>query len=224
MEGTLRGTDAWFNDPRSKVSSHYGIGKAGEVHQYVREADSAYHAGRVYKPTWKGVRPGLSPNLYTLGIEHEGFAADVWPEAMVSASAALIRELCERWSVPIDRAHVIGHREIYAHKTCPGTGVDLDRLVELARGHQAPPRAPSGPYNFVPDTGTVTALVSLNVREAPTAEADRVRTLAAGNSVGVAGWTSNGQTVNGNAHWYRLSDGQYVWAGGTGAPIPGLGR
>jgi N-acetylmuramoyl-L-alanine amidase len=31
----------------------------------------------------------------------------------------------ERWSMPIDGDHVIGHREIYARKTCPGTWIDL---------------------------------------------------------------------------------------------------
>ena len=36
------------------------------------------------------------------------------------------------------------------------------------------------------------------------------------------GWTSSGETVSGNAHWYRLADG-WVWAGGTTAPVPALG-
>jgi hypothetical protein len=35
MEGTLGGTDDWFNNPASKVSAHYGIGRNGQVHQYV---------------------------------------------------------------------------------------------------------------------------------------------------------------------------------------------
>jgi hypothetical protein len=224
MEGTLRGTDSWFKDARSKVSAHYGIGRAGEVHQYVRETDTAYHAGRVYKPSWKGVRPGMSPNLYTLGIEHEGFAADVWPEPMVRSSAALIRELCERWSIPIDRAHVVGHREIYARKTCPGTGVDLDRLIVTARGGMETSQNHLGPHNFVLDPRTVVTRVALNVRTSPTSNAKRIRTLAANSPADVIGWTNNGQNVSGNTHWYRLTDGHYIWAGGTGIPMPVLSR
>jgi hypothetical protein len=37
MEGTLNGTESWFNTPSSQVSSHYGIGKSGEVRQWVKE-------------------------------------------------------------------------------------------------------------------------------------------------------------------------------------------
>jgi N-acetyl-anhydromuramyl-L-alanine amidase AmpD len=41
MDGTLAGTDAWFTNPASQVSAQYGIGKNGEVHQYVKEEDTA---------------------------------------------------------------------------------------------------------------------------------------------------------------------------------------
>lgn len=225
MEGTLAGTDAWFANPASKVSAHYGVGKAGAVHQYVLDTDQAWHAGRVYKPTWKGVHAGVSPNRYTIGIEHEGKADDVWPDAMLDASASLIRELCTRWAIPIDRDHVVGHREIYARKTCPGSRVDLDALVRQARREAVSPPtgAPDGgPYNFVEDRGRVEARVTLNVRNAPTSAAEKVRTAAAGATLDVRGWTSNGESVSGNAHWYRLADGHWAWAGGTLVPIPAL--
>lgn len=226
MEGTLTGTDAWFANPASKVSAHYGIGRSGVVHQYVLDADQAWHAGRVWKPTWPGIRTGVNPNRYTLGVEHEGFDREPWSEAMMAASAALIRALCTKWGIPINRDHVVGHREIYGRKTCPGSGVDLDRLVRMARQEAvAPPGSPAtGPYNFVADPGTVRTRVQLNVREAPTSAARRVRAEASGAQLQVAGWTSNGETVSGNAHWYRLADGKYAWAGGTLTPIPGLGR
>lgn len=225
MEGTLRGTDAWFANPQSKVSAHYGIGKAGEVHQYVLDTDQAWHAGRVYTPTWKGIRKGVSPNRYTLGIEHEGRDGDAWPDAMLDASATLIRELCTKWAIPIDRQHVVGHREIYARKTCPGRVVDLDALVRRARREAVapPPSEPSaGPYNWVEDHGRVEARVALNVRSAPTSAAKKVRTASANASLDVQGWTSNGENVSGNPHWYRLADGHWVWAGGTLTPIPAL--
>ena len=227
MAGTLRGTDAWFRNPKSRVSAHYGIGRTGDVHQYVQEADTAWHAGRVYRPTWTGVRRGRNPNRYTIGIEHEGHLADDWPEPMMQASARLIADVCSRWSIPIDREHVVGHREIYARKACPGDRVDLDRLVALARqaagldeGDVPPLRG--GPYNFVEAPGEVPTRVALNVRTAPTSQAPRRRTEPAGARLAVAGWTSNGEAVHANAHWYRLEDGLYAWAGGTRAPVPGL--
>ena len=134
MDGTLPGTDAWFTNPSSQVSAHYGIGKNGEVHQYVSEDDTAWHAGRVDAPVWILIKPNINPNLYTIGIEHEGKPDDVWTDAMKQASAALIREICQRWQIPVDRKHIVGHFEIFSKKpNCPATNKKiLDELVELA--------------------------------------------------------------------------------------------
>lgn len=139
MAGTLVGTDTWFLNPANEVSSHYGIGKNGEIHQYVNEVDSAWHAGRVDKSVWKGIRPGVNPNYYTIGIEHEGKQDDVWTDAMKQSSAALIHDICTRWQIPIDRSHVIGHFEIFSKKpNCPAANKQiLDDLVALAGGQQA---------------------------------------------------------------------------------------
>ena len=76
MEGTLPGTDSWFASSSSQVSAHYGVGKSGEIHQYVKEGDTAWHAGRVDRPTWKLLKPDINPNLYTIGVEQEGYAND----------------------------------------------------------------------------------------------------------------------------------------------------
>ena len=134
MDGTLIGTDSWFANHTSQVSSHYGIGRNGEVHQYVQENDTAWHAGRVNAPVWKFIRPNLNPNLYTIGIEHEGKPHDIWTEEMKQASATLIREICQRWQVPIDRNHIVGHFEIFSKKpNCPARNkAILDELVALA--------------------------------------------------------------------------------------------
>ena len=143
MDGTLIGTDSWFANTTSQVSAHYGIGKSGEVHQYVNEQDSAWHAGRVDAPVWKLIKPNINPNLYTIGIEHEGKPEDVWTDAMKQASATLIREICERWQIPIDRNHVIGHFEIFSKKpNCPATNKSiLDEMVAIAS--QQTPKTPS---------------------------------------------------------------------------------
>ena len=64
MDGTLKGTDGWFSSPLSQVSAHYGIGRNGEVHQYVEEIDTAWHAGRIHDPTWPLINKALSLTLY----------------------------------------------------------------------------------------------------------------------------------------------------------------
>src|SRR5688500_1044073 len=79
-EGTAAAVDSWFNDPASQVSAHYLVTKTGALHQYVHEEDTAWHAGRVDKPTWRGlVRDAtgrvVNPNKYTIGVEHEGQGA-----------------------------------------------------------------------------------------------------------------------------------------------------
>jgi N-acetylmuramoyl-L-alanine amidase len=51
MGGTLAGTDSWFNNPHAGASSHFGVGKSGQIHQYVGESDTAFHAGHTLKPT-----------------------------------------------------------------------------------------------------------------------------------------------------------------------------
>ena len=138
MDGTLVGTDSWFANPASLVSAHYGIGRTGEVHQYVKEEDTAWHAGRVDAPAWKLIKPNINPNLYTVGIEHEGKPDDVWTDAMKQSSAELIREICKRWQIPIDRIHIVGHFEIFSKKpNCPARGKKIiDELVALAGGQQ----------------------------------------------------------------------------------------
>ena len=137
MEGSLTGTDAWFRNPKAVVSAHYGVGKNGEMHQYVEEADTAFHAGNAVNPKAQLVtqRPGVNPNYYTIGIEHEGFADDEWTEPMYAASSALIRGISDRWQIPLDQNHVLPHREIRATKTCPGFKVDI--------GHAPRPLTPA---------------------------------------------------------------------------------
>lgn len=135
MDGTLTGTDAWFANKDSQVSAHYGVGVKGEIHQYVNEADQAWHAGRVVSPTFKLYKgDGLNPNLYTIGIEHEGKADSIWTTEQKVASADLIKDICTRYNIPIDRDHIIGHYQVYAAKpNCPGINKDIiDELVKLA--------------------------------------------------------------------------------------------
>lgn len=132
MAGTLKGTDSWFATTDSEVSAHYGVGKNGEVHQYVEEQDTAWHAGAAYKPSWSLIKPKVNPNSYTIGIEHEGQSADEWTPEMKAASAELIRGICSRWNIPIDREHIIGHYEIYSKKpNCPA--VDKSIITELIK-------------------------------------------------------------------------------------------
>lgn len=214
--GSLESATAQFADPQSQVSAHYAVGRDGRVLQFVEEEDTAFHAGIIVSPTWKGIKGGLNPNLYTVGIEHEGQPTDDWTQPQYQASAELVAEIAARWHIPLDADHIVLHREIRASKTCPGEKFDRAALIRYAA--QVPPAAPDG---FIEMVGNVTVAGRANLREGtPSTTARIVQVLDAGASVTVAGFTDTGERVNGNACWYRTPEGDCLWAGATSQPNP----
>lgn len=132
-QGTAAGTIKWFASAESGVSAHYLVRLDGGLVQFVDEADGARHAGRVREPT-TALAAG-DPNLHTIGIEFEdgGDPEGVErPAAQYRTGTMLIRAIAGRWGIPLDREHVVGHREIFAAKACPGN-LEIDRLLRGAR-------------------------------------------------------------------------------------------
>jgi N-acetyl-anhydromuramyl-L-alanine amidase AmpD len=220
MDGSLVGTDSWFNDRASGVSAHYGIGKAGTVHQYVRETDTAFHAGTVVRPTWPLLKPGINPNYYTIGIEHEGFGGPgtSWPKGMLEASVALVGDIARRWGIPLDADHIIPHRAIRATKPhCPGRGVDLGAyLAHVA----AAPRA-AEPAEETIASFTARIVSNAYVRREPRRDTVPLRTLLPGDGFPVVA-VARGEDVSGNDRWLRNPAGEYLWAGNTDRPLGSL--
>ncbi len=134
-EGWLNGAYEWFNNSASNASAHYMVGKNGVIWQFVADEDTAWHAGGVNQPRWALLKPRINPNLYTIGIEHEGFTGEKWTKEMYEASGELIAMLCSKYQIPLDRNHIIGHNQINSvtRSRCPGDGVDLDKLIEIAK-------------------------------------------------------------------------------------------
>ena len=225
MDDDISTVDSWFNTPKGPnnpmpVSAHYGVSRKGAVHQYVDEMDTAWHAGRVKDSVWPllKAKPSTNPNAYTIGIEHEGKPQMSWTDEMYAASATLLAGISQRWSIGLDRLHVVGHGEIYSRKRyCPGPHCELEYLIDLA--HNVILSGTTA--NSVVKAGTVTTMRDLNVRlGAASSMAARVRLVPKGTSLAYTGWTSNGESVHGNAHWYHDRDGNFFWAGGTSAAVP----
>lgn len=136
MEGTLAGSDSWFRNPAAQVSAHFGIGRDGTIHQYVRGEDTAWANGRLNQPDtaidWiaDAVRRGINPNVLTVSIEHEGKSGDAVPERQYQASLALHRYLLDEYAIAADAHHIIGHNRIDAvdRARCPGAGFPWVRL------------------------------------------------------------------------------------------------
>jgi len=118
--GSLDAANARFQNPSSQVSAHYGVSLDGSIFQWVKEQDTAWHAGE-----W-------TVNLTSIGIEHEdgGDFMGVRPDVLYTESAKLARTICLTYGIPIDRQHIVGHREVHA-TACPDA-LDIDRIVREA--------------------------------------------------------------------------------------------
>lgn len=129
-EGSRDSVLEWFDDPAAQVSAHYMVAKDGTIYQFVSEADEAFHNGRVDHPSAPLVvkRPDVNPNSFSIGIEHEGDGTTDLTPTQRKSSIALIRDICERHGIPIDRTHIVGHHEVYSLKSCPGK-IDVGTLV-----------------------------------------------------------------------------------------------
>jgi N-acetyl-anhydromuramyl-L-alanine amidase AmpD len=117
--GDLSAADAQFAKSSSQVSAHYAVGTS-EVHQYVKEEDTAWHAGK------------YDVNLKSIGIEHRGGPDLPIDEGTYKNSAELLKDICDRHLIPLDREHIILHKEVKA-TACPGN-LDVDKIIKMARG------------------------------------------------------------------------------------------
>jgi N-acetyl-anhydromuramyl-L-alanine amidase AmpD len=105
------------NDPLKSV--HYIVdADGGRVGQFRPETDTTWHAGN-----WE-------INKHSIGIEHVGHAADPngYSDGLYAKSRALVQSIRQRWRIPLDRMHVIGHYQV----------ANPDRLGETAPPCSAP--------------------------------------------------------------------------------------
>ncbi|MFG3705826.1 N-acetylmuramoyl-L-alanine amidase [Micromonospora sp. NPDC047670] len=193
-QGSYAGSISWFQNPAAKASAHYTFRSSdGAVTQSVREKDIAWHAGN-----W-------TYNTQSIGIEHEGYVDNAawFTDAMYRASAALTRSLADRYGIPSDRAHIIGHNEVPgATHTDPGPHWNWTYYLQLVNGQTA---IGSGTVN--------TEGASLNVRSGPGAGYSIVGSVADGATVSIycqaVGTTVTGPYGTTNV-WNRIGTSRYV--------------
>jgi hypothetical protein len=113
MAGTLASADSVFQNTTRQTSAHYGVGQGGNVHQYVKESDTAWHSRQV--------------NPVSIGIEHEGGPTIPITDSVYDTSAELIASIWKRIGKTVP---LVKHNSFVATQ-CPGT-LDLDRLYRLA--------------------------------------------------------------------------------------------
>jgi N-acetyl-anhydromuramyl-L-alanine amidase AmpD len=141
-EGRFIGSIRALQNRRVDGSAHFVVSRRGQVVQLVPVTDVAWHAGNGW---W---------NLHSIGIEHEGWAGRrLYTKAEYRASAELAAYLAHRWSIPIDRGHIIGHAEVpdpyhrgrfggFAHHTDPGPHWNWPLYMQLVRRYARHPVLP----------------------------------------------------------------------------------
>ncbi|QDQ15205.1 N-acetylmuramoyl-L-alanine amidase [Streptomyces spectabilis] len=120
---TYADTLAIFKNPAKKVSAHYVVRSSdGHIAQCVSERNVAWHAGN-----W-------TYNTRSIGIEHEGWVdqPEYFTDEMYEQSARLTAAICDKYAIPKDRQHIIGHVEVPGtDHTDPGRYWDWSRYIRM---------------------------------------------------------------------------------------------
>lgn len=129
----------WFT--QSGLSTHYWVGKNGDIEQYVPLSMAAWGQGLVtpgsdFPPEYPG--DGYTYNQMAVCIEREGYPNEVPTLAQWHGIVALNRWLATRYSLPVDRDHIVGHyRSDYRNRAeCPSANAEayMERLIAAVGG------------------------------------------------------------------------------------------
>jgi N-acetyl-anhydromuramyl-L-alanine amidase AmpD len=150
---------------QSYVSAHYLIRSAdGKIAEMVRPGNVAWQAGNWYI------------NMHSIGIEHEGFAVEgaTWfSEPMYHASAKLVKYLANRYHIPLDREHIIGHDHVPGLSPAaqgnmhwdPATFWDWGHFFDILGGKESkPPKHEGEPWKA---NGVVTIKPNFQTNQPP---------------------------------------------------------
>lgn len=144
MDGTLEGSEAWFNNSSAQASSHFGTGKDGELRQWVDTADRAWAQA--------------AGNRDHLSVENEGHGGDSLTSAQIEANAQVLAWAAKKYGFKLQLAtstssqglayHALGGSAWGGHTSCPGSKIIAQLPAILARakainGVTAPPPSPT---------------------------------------------------------------------------------
>ena len=133
-----------------QISCHFTIARDGTVFQYASVFDATWHAGDVEKtPQWE-LYDGVNPNMRTIGLEMEGFSAQVsyadyvyndnnpWPEKMTQSVIDVTRWALEQHGIKASPDTVIGHFMLNSQnrKHDPGDAWPIQRILDELRGYK----------------------------------------------------------------------------------------
>lgn len=147
-DGFYEGTIQTFL--KGELSAHFVIGKNGEISQMVDTNKTAFTQGIPQEKTKnsrsKIVRKmGVNPNLYCISVEFEGFYNDFKrsngevikgckgkiTKEQINSFVVLFCRYNQKYQIPIDRDHIIGHCDInhWGRPHCPGEAFPYDEII-----------------------------------------------------------------------------------------------
>lgn len=120
------GTVAWIQDPVSRVSYHYLVGRDGAVYQFVDERDKAWHAGQ---SEWDGFS-GVNEISIGVSFANDGTGQEAYRSCQYGHGGRLVADICRRHRIP---CHMIrGHYEVSpGRKTDPWSWFNWPHFYEL---------------------------------------------------------------------------------------------
>ena len=109
--------------------SHKARGWACIGYHYVVRKDGTVEQGR---PHWTIGAHAYGHNSHTIGIHVCGNFEEAEPtDEQIESMAMLLANLCTDYGLPIDRDHIVGHRELMS-TACPGR--NLYEMMDTAVG------------------------------------------------------------------------------------------
>lgn len=116
-----------FQLPHTKVSSHYVIGKDGQVIQLLNDYERAWHAG---KSKWGSL---TDINSASIGIELDNNGRDSFPDVQINSLLVLLDTLKGKYLIP--ELNFIGHADIApSRKNDPNVTFPWKRLAKHGFG------------------------------------------------------------------------------------------
>lgn len=125
IDATAEQIHEWhLNNGWAGIGYHFVIRKSGEIERGRPENAVGSHA--------------YGENSHTLGIHLSGdFMTGKPTDAQIEKCAMLIANLAEKYNIPIDRNHIVGHCDLMS-TDCPGTNLysQLDTIIGKANWYR----------------------------------------------------------------------------------------
>ena len=204
----------WVSRP---AGAHYQVGtNADGIKNTLAEEDTGYHAANYLI------------NEESIGIENvDATGSPTWtidPET-VENCAKLVADICGRYSIPIDRAHIRKHSEVSLTGTACPCNLPVDaivaRAVAIAGGATTTNTTTTTSVSTPATISQGSILVRVDKAQAAVRSAPNTSASLAGSQILVQGdefyaiGTVSGESTQGNnGIWYKSQYGNYVSSNG----------